>query len=73
VEKSVRAGQAADYKMLWCFACCITKARIQTHTCLEYALLTAFSHQQWLHKHASVLCYDALPVLFSPKYGLSET
>jgi hypothetical protein len=42
------------------FACWITKA---TNTNSEYAILTAFPHQHWLHERASVLRYTYVPCL----------
>jgi len=43
------------------FACWIPKT---TNTHSEYVILTAFSMKQWLHEHASMLCYITLPVFF---------
>jgi len=42
-------GQATDDSIIWRvhLACWLTKA---TDTLSEYVIITAFSHQQWLHK-----------------------
>ena len=45
-----------DGNIIWCmcFASWITKA---TNSHLECVIVTVFPWQQWLHKHASILCY----------------
>ena len=46
---------------IWCMhvACWIPKA---TNTHSEYVMLIAFPLQQWLHEHASMLCYMYVPL-----------
>ena len=53
---SAAARLATGHDVIWhmCPACCITKAT-DTHTHLEYVILTAFPWQQWLSEHASLL------------------
>ena len=59
MEKYCRAGRS---QIIWCIhiARWITKA---TNTHLEYVLSIASSHQQWLHKHTSLLCYSYIACL----------
>jgi hypothetical protein len=59
VEKYGTAKQATDDNKIkhMEFACRVTKTRIHAHTHSAYLILMAFSQQQWLHEHASVLCY----------------
>jgi hypothetical protein len=44
------------------FACCLTRARIQTHFA-EYFILSAFPLKQWLRERSSVLRYGTLSAL----------
>ena len=46
-----RSQMTAQHMHITCWIC---KA---TNTHLEYVILFAFPLQQWLHEHASVLCY----------------
>ena len=50
------AGQATDNSVIWCmcFVCWLTKA---TDTHSEYVILIVFLQQQWLCKHALLLCF----------------
>jgi hypothetical protein len=62
VEKYCRAGQATDDNAA--HAHCLLDNRIQTQS--EYVMIVAFTLQQLLHGHASMLCYNsALPALLN--------
>ena len=59
MEKPSIAGQTTDdWRMR--IACWIPKA---TNTDSEYVIFIAFPLQQWLHEHASVLCYTYIACL----------
>jgi len=57
-----RAGQATDENLMrhMRIACWINKA---TKTQSEYVILIVSARQQWLHEHASVLCYTHIACL----------
>jgi len=59
VEKSGTARQATDENTIqcMCFACWVTKERIQTHTHSKYLIPIAFPRLQLLHQHALTSCY----------------
>jgi len=63
VEKYGRAGQAADYNIIWRmrFACWITKVTIKHSECV---IFIAFLQHKWLRHRASVIrnAYIACPV-----------
>ena len=63
MQKYGTPGQATDGNVILCmrFAHWISKA-IDTHP--EYVILIAFSLQQWLCKHTSLLCYMYIACLF---------
>jgi hypothetical protein len=67
VENYDRSIHTTDDNILqhMCFACWITKA---TDTNSEYVIVRAFSWQQLLHEHASLL---TLPVLWIVKVDLT--
>jgi len=56
VEKYGRARHSTDVSvtLCMCFACWVIEA---TNTHSEYVMLIAFTRQQWLHEHASILGY----------------
>ena len=53
-KKYGRVAQATDDSIIWfmCFACWITNA---TDTHSEYVIVIAFTQQQWLCEHTSLL------------------
>jgi len=55
MERYGRARQAMADIIMWCmcFTCWITMATISNSECV---ILIAFPPQDWLHRHASVLC-----------------
>jgi hypothetical protein len=62
MEKYGKTRQAIDDNITWLmhFAYRITKA---TDTHSEYVMLIAFPWEQWLCKHASILCYTYIGYL----------
>jgi len=61
-KKYGKAGQATDDNIMR-IAYWVTKA---TNTYTEYVITIAFRLHQWLSERASLLCYNALPILFNP-------
>jgi hypothetical protein len=43
-----------------------------TNTHSEYVILIAFSLQQWLHEHASILCYMYIVCLVMHKINMGD-
>jgi hypothetical protein len=62
-KNMVQPDRPKDDNIVWrmCFACWITKAA-ETHS--KYIILIAFPWQHWICKHASMVHYCTLPVLY---------